>query len=37
MFAIGFALREVGVFHYDFTRDNINIYIASTCFLYFAP
>ncbi|KAF3021390.1 hypothetical protein E8E14_000742 [Neopestalotiopsis sp. 37M] len=38
MFAIGFAIRTVGAFdNYDLTRPNIDIYIASTCFIYFAP
>ncbi|ETS82045.1 hypothetical protein PFICI_07047 [Pestalotiopsis fici W106-1] len=37
MFAVGFAVREVGAFNYEVTRPNINIYITSTCFIYFAP
>lgn len=37
MFAVGFALREYGAFHYMFSTQNLNIYIASTCLIYMSP
>ncbi|KAH8195300.1 hypothetical protein TruAng_010523 [Truncatella angustata] len=37
MFAVGFALREYGAFHYEFTKTNLNVYIASVCLIYMSP
>ncbi len=33
IFAVGFALREYGAFHYD----NVVVYIASTYLIYISP
>ncbi|WEW59557.1 hypothetical protein PRK78_005031 [Emydomyces testavorans] len=37
MFTVGFALREYGAFHYLFSNENLNVYIASTSFIYMSP
>lgn len=37
MFAVGFALREYGAFHFKYNTTNLNVYIASTCLIYMAP
>lgn len=33
LFVTGYILREIGAFHFD----NLNVFIASTVFIYAAP